>query len=270
MSDQPLPGIKVKLERAQEQFHGLKALVQTYRSSKPYTIRRYMNTAVGECWADVRIKKSIPVVWGVLIGELIHNFRSALDHLVWELVILETGAPPVANKTQFPVFLTEAGFNNKRRGENFLHGVGTEAKAIIKSLQPYSTGEGEDSPLWHLHELSNWDKHRTIYLTQALTESVSIEAPGNLIKGLFAFPTGPLEDGTVLGGVQFIDRPEIPFVDWIGQVDVKFHFTTHIGFKHPPLLEGQNIEPTLAAMGSRVIAIVNRVYEEIFEKSGHG
>ena len=52
-------------------------------------------------------------MWGVLIGEILHNLRSALDHLIWQLVILETGAPPTTTKTAFPIFETAAGYKSR-------------------------------------------------------------------------------------------------------------------------------------------------------------
>lgn len=41
----------------------------------------------------------------MLVGDYVHNVRSALDHVVWQLVIANRGAP--GRHTQFPIALTE-------------------------------------------------------------------------------------------------------------------------------------------------------------------
>src|SRR5215213_8436860 len=40
--------------------------------------------------------KPVPVVeeWGPIIGDVVHNLRSALDHLVWQLTIANGHTPP--------------------------------------------------------------------------------------------------------------------------------------------------------------------------------
>ena len=40
---------------------------------------------------------SDPLMLAVLLGDAVHNLRSALDHLIWQLVLLNTGKP-VAGK----------------------------------------------------------------------------------------------------------------------------------------------------------------------------
>jgi hypothetical protein len=71
-------------------------------------------------------------MWSIYIGEIVHNFRSALDHIVWELA----GRPPRTHKTPFPIFENEAGFNE--RGTNqFLKGVDGAVISLIKSEQPF-------------------------------------------------------------------------------------------------------------------------------------
>jgi hypothetical protein len=47
-----------------------------------------------------------------------------------------------------------------------------DARQIIESLQPYNTPNGkspENSGLWILHKLSNFDKHRVITMNAGLT-----------------------------------------------------------------------------------------------------
>jgi hypothetical protein len=248
-------------------------LIKEFKAEDPYRISRNVNPETGEFRLVVHIDHEWQHIWSILIGEFIHNLRSALDHMVYELVRLKTRRPPPdLSRTQFPVFLLE--FENKpakRHGfynssKAMLVGVGDDARALIVAEQPFKTGEGNASPLWHLHELSNWDKHRSISMTHALTEQVSITVNTKDIRALYGRPVGPIENGTILGG-GFITSRDRPLLEWIEEVDVKADFTAKVAFANPRAVKGLPIEISLAAMGSRTLRIVNRIYEAIFEKA---
>ena len=92
---------------------------------------------------------------GVRIGEIVHNLRSSLDHVVYHLVVQNTRRAPTTRKNQFPIFQYGAGFND-RGVRNMLHDVAGQAIELVKSEQPFA----KQSPLWHLKESSDIDKHR--------------------------------------------------------------------------------------------------------------
>ena len=63
-----------------------------------------------------------------------------------------------------------------------MNGLSDAAIAMLRSTQPFpaldgGTGQGHDSPLWHLKELSDCDKHRTLHLTGTLLESFEFTFP---------------------------------------------------------------------------------------------
>lgn len=264
MTDEFL-GIKAKLERAQEQFHDLIARIQTYDASKPYELPRHVNTETGKFWYEFRLKTPVPIEWSVIVGEMVHNLRSALDHLVWQMIVRDTGSNP-SHLSQFPIFHARSDY--KARGEKYIRGVSTKGAAIIESLQPFSTGHGQADPLWHLCEISNWDKHRRIHLAQVMTQSITIGAgpAPTAVDGVFAPGIGPIEDGAIIGGGTFV-LPERGSIDdaFLSQVKVQLTFTADIGFQGPPGLKGQLLRTALRDVGSTAIAAVNRIYEEIFE-----
>src|ERR1051325_6580519 len=111
--EHPLFGPRLKIQRAGEQFKDLRAAIKAFLKGKPYDIERQVDLDAKMIRYVVRIRKSVPPMWSAIVGEVIHDFRSALDYLVWQLVIHETGAPPTSNKTQYPIFETEAGFNSR-------------------------------------------------------------------------------------------------------------------------------------------------------------
>ena len=173
-------------------------------------------------------------MWSAMIGEIIHNFRSALNHLVFQLVILQTGTASDSSRLQFPIFEIKPDFVrgcfDKSGNPTTLDGLGVDAIALIKSLQPFATGEGKMSPLWHLHKLSNWDKHRSIYTAGASTKNPSVSSPLKIGQGLLIFPDGPFEDNTELFGVEVPPGPE-PFIERATQVNMEGSAMFYIAFK---------------------------------------
>lgn len=150
----------------------------------PYEVaidfRRILGAREAPCVMDYTIrmvvKKPCEPMWGIIIGEIVHDVRSALDHFVYQLVIHSTDRPPAEdNRTQFPIFLDAAKF--KKHGLNMLIGVSKKARDLIEALQPFSTGEHEKSPLWHLNQLSNIDKHRTLHLTGGTLQAFNFSFP---------------------------------------------------------------------------------------------
>ncbi len=77
--------------------------------------------------------------FSVVVGDVIHNLRSALDHLAWQLVILDGGQPN--DSTQFPIYesATNAGGNPR----NVTIQPGIRDQRIIDALiaaQPFDRG----------------------------------------------------------------------------------------------------------------------------------
>jgi len=134
----PLAGVRLKLKRAWNQLDTLKADIEAFFNPYPYRPTIQFNKQTQRLTIKVQTDRSPDPMWGVRVGEIIHDFRSALDHVVWELA----GRPPArTSKTQFPIFEYEAGFSD-RGVKQFLKGI-SDPKAIvlIKSEQPFFARE---------------------------------------------------------------------------------------------------------------------------------
>jgi hypothetical protein len=142
---------------------------------------------------------SAPTARGLLMltGDAVHNLRSALDHLAWSLA----GAS-ADRHTEFPIFIDEAKFRDK--GRTKMRGMPSQAKKIIKSLQPYKRPHGlpeEKEPLWLLQSLDIEDKHRTLNLVASgvmgrLHVSTNMDRPEFGLTGATGFM--PFADGAVI------------------------------------------------------------------------
>jgi hypothetical protein len=112
--------------------------------------------------------RPFPKKWGLLLGDTVHNYRSALDHLAWALV--QRGTKPVLSNSQasgvyFPIADTRHEFNASLVGKRpKLPGVRRADIAIVRRYQPYIHGQRNvpNHVFFVLDQLSRHDKHRTI------------------------------------------------------------------------------------------------------------
>jgi hypothetical protein len=106
-----------------------------------------------------------PVLWGLLLGDIVHNYRCCLDHIAWSLY--ERGRNPDLTEREeqvigFPICAKRVTFNKTLNQK--LPGVRRADRAIVRRYQPYKWGESRAyrHVFTVLRDLSNDDKHRTI------------------------------------------------------------------------------------------------------------
>lgn len=264
-----IDGIRLKLKRAWDQLKGIETELRAFVKSDFYEPRIEFDAQSQILTAKVHIKNAPDPMWGVRIGEVIHNCRSALDYVIWELYILNNRRAPITKQNQFPVFETQLGFNNRGVGK-FLDGIGSRAIDLIKSEQPFpknegGTGEGIKSPLWHLHELSNADKHRRIYLTSALIEEFKFTFPplkqSVIVRNQVRSNPGPIKEDTILARAYFSGCTDWPFAEPY----VNSELRTDIAFdQRTPAVGGWLVFATLVDVANRTERILKRISEEIF------
>lgn len=169
----PLDGPRAKVKRAKSQIVTLEASFERLFKLYPYSVVvAEFDRKAGHY--HLRIQdgpSSFPDEWGVLIGEIAHNLRSALDLLVWQLALLSNPNP--SDRTEFLIYLigyTKRRFSggNKipcfhRDGLNKIRSIDKRFYTRIEAFQPYKRGnKGCYNPLFLLHKLNNADKHRLI------------------------------------------------------------------------------------------------------------
>jgi|SRR5215510_7255930 len=160
MSAKPegLQSAKTKLQRAKRHLAEFEKERDTWTGRwtgrKPYAV-------VGDRISPTKItlkfsvKDAIPDQLSTILGDAVHNLRSALDHLAWALVEVNGNSPNRA--TQFPINDNLASF--KAAVPRCLAGASDKAISAIKDLKPY---KGGNHVLWTVHDLDIIDKHRLI------------------------------------------------------------------------------------------------------------
>jgi len=199
-----LTGPNLKITRAVEHLNALESELDPLVRGELYIISNYVELETRkQFWKLVNDPPVIPDAIALLIGDSLYNFRAGLDHLIWQLVLLNEGCPNCRN--EFPIFSGESTY--KRDKKPRLKGLSDTAIAIIDGLQPYNA---ENWPLGMLHSLSNVDKHRHLHLAVSSLVMHRISAtnrPSGGVNPFFATSQtgqgaighfGPIEKGTIL------------------------------------------------------------------------
>jgi hypothetical protein len=169
----PLAGCEEKLWRAYEHFDVLQTEIAALQGTELATFRtelhpntdnllRVVVGAVSE--PDLRI--------ATILGDMVHNLRSSLDHLVFELAFLGLRGKSIPDKTAFPASRTKANWRSAKVQNVLLEGVLRKHRAMLYRAQPcYRKRDAASaaakrrrkrSPALDLHELWNEDKHRVL------------------------------------------------------------------------------------------------------------
>jgi hypothetical protein len=187
MTVDKLASVRRKLARARVHFESFKELsVQISKDNTQYGRQEY-NHQLGQYEFHVEDDWTIPEDIPIVIGDSLHNARSALEHLANGLArrpSKRTGFPIFANKTPFACFAGSKMASMK-----------PSAKNIIEGLQPYQRPDGLNSLSW-LHDLNNIDKHRAILVT-AMNAAGSVATGGFDEDVVVGFPSSRLVRGEI-------------------------------------------------------------------------
>ncbi len=163
-----LTGARAKIERARYHFKQIEdAICQLWAAEAENPSTALPCHKVEGQHVIVFQPHSTPVdpALSLMLGDCIHNARSALDHLAFQLTILNGASGEAASKISFPACLTHGEFKNATRNK-IAPFISALALAEIEKLQPYSTGDGVQDILWVLSQLDIIDKHRLLIVTQ--------------------------------------------------------------------------------------------------------
>jgi hypothetical protein len=152
-----MAAIRLKVDRARKHLGELEAARNQFFADKPYVIESRRNSLTGFDEFSVTNLREPPTEIGLIAGDAIHNLRSSLDHLAYELV-LSNGMSPT-KQTSFPIFDDEATYRSHRAGR--VKGMAPLAIAAIDGIKPFQGGANE---LWILHSLDIADKHHSYLL----------------------------------------------------------------------------------------------------------
>jgi hypothetical protein len=259
-----LSGIVLKIERAKQHIADLEGRIESFRKSDSYRIVRDQHAQT-----DVfrfKIREQISAMVAVIIGEAIHHLRSALDHLIYQLVDANGNLVGDGGRLYFPCFETapkkEAEFSGK------IKGVAPRAEHMIRALQPYVSG---DKTLAFLCKLDNINKHRLLFVTVFGFRNLKLRASGRAPRvsfkvGKVAYvwygrptDTPPAKVNSRFSELQ--DGDEILEIEWFdGRPSADFYenlnFTFDVAFVQPQIVNGKAVLPFLQELVKFVEGVV--------------
>jgi hypothetical protein len=210
--EEALAGIRQKLFRSQTQMDWLRLDMDAFSGGvpPPYALGDPKISADHSRWVyPLKLRRPMPLMWAVVLGEIVHDLRSALDHCVYQLTLDNKGKE--LRYTGFPIsdnpghWLQLGGKKTTDNPRGFadkcamyqLRGVGKGVVDYIKGLQPHQMANPHTSALWALHLLWNQDKHRLLLYwgVQLNDKGSALKIEGADRNGTVTIAPGLLHDG---------------------------------------------------------------------------
>jgi hypothetical protein len=159
----------LKIDRAAKHIEELSELVH---QTRPFGYIIETNTETGQRLAFPTKNEAVIDAMALIIGDVVHNLRSALDHAYWLIVCgtererffsMFRGHRPPAEKEaliQFPFAKDAKRLNDVLRLRS-AHYAGTGFSDALRQLRPHGPPGGNDL-LYLIHQMDILDKHRLL------------------------------------------------------------------------------------------------------------
>lgn len=171
----------------------------------------------------------LPDPWGLRIGDILHAYRSCLDHLAW--VLVDRGDTPTATLSEsqrkgiyFPAARTRDNF--RKVVPRYLPGCRRADIARVRRVQPYNAGKRRVGahPTAVLAALSDSEKHRTIQPVRRYQEAALLRVTTHrdcIIRRIRVMPEVTIESGAELARVYARKTGPHPDIEVKGDMAVR-------------------------------------------------
>lgn len=239
--------IKLKVERAKKHIRDLDVAVRSFCESKPYTLgtKPHPVAEIEHTTLYVSSIKPVPNDFALIVGDAVHNLRSSLDHLAWQLVEAGGGIP---NKdTCFPICHGTKGSQQYASaiGKGEIKKMRVGAEKALCAVQPYIT---RDDTLWLIHEVDRIDKHRLLITVVSTMNRWGVD----MLKGQTMWFSEERFLPLVLGD----EIVNIPTSTYNRQTHEDFKLGIDVAFGKPEIAEGHLVLLTLNQMADFVDKLV--------------
>jgi hypothetical protein len=244
-----------KVARAKKHTEDLTSALKGFWELADNSVRFEDDSKTNERTYYIDRVTDIPLEILVIVGDVLHNLRSALDHLAYQLPL----APgKMRGRTQFPI-VESAG---KYKSKEMRNGLTKFRKDVLEALDELKPYKGGNDLLWSLHSLNIIDKHRLL-LTASVTNtarSMTAAEISKLTKGyLGSYPDRPPPDFTR----SLIDIGSVPLKAgdklWTihqSELGPYTQFHVDVGFNEPDVMEYKLVVQTLQGMTVLIEQIV--------------
>ena len=193
-----LEGCYAKLARAEQLIQELDRVNRRFFRRHTPVAEIVKNPTTGRQLLIATNVKAPPVAHSIIVGDVLYNLRSCLDHLVHQLILAHTGKEPTYRTYEFPVFVTEKKFDDNIN--RLLRHVSPDGVRRVREVQPLTFARPSDTALYALNELGLVDKHRVPLLAviRGRVSAMTAEDENTSVLWAGGGHDGLVEDGTVL------------------------------------------------------------------------
>jgi hypothetical protein len=186
MSPQPFDAPHLKIRRARKHIGDLTTEIQAYLGRVPFWLEIQQDAAFanGRKWR-AHVREQIPLDFAAIIGDVIHNLRTALDLTAGELAMRRGES---ADDVYFPVTSKPSEFYDLITDKNF-HRAGSNAIALLRTYEPY---RGVNNPLRAIHDLDVMDRHQMLLPIADMLRAPDEKDRGKILRRV---AMGPIKEG---------------------------------------------------------------------------
>jgi hypothetical protein len=247
----PFGAARLKIERAGQHIAELRIAISGFLASKPVEIiveaPDTFKLTQSHVWT-ARVRNTVPLAMSSILGDAVHNLRTALDLLASDLAKLN-GKNPAG--VHFPFAGDVLGLDDQIRRKNFTR-AGPQAVKLLRSLKPY---KGGNIALRGLHDLDLQDKHQAVLPTISAVSlpgfALILGTKHNLVP---EWKTTVTHDGQMILIMPAIDNLAVG-------TEMKAHLSLVFG-EGGPFAEAEII-PTLETLRENVVSTVE-AFEALF------
>lgn len=157
----PLDGPRAKIARAKKNLEDFHTEIEKGGTANSYGTTDDKDPDTGQPLIRLNVPDEVRYLWGTIIGDVVHNLRASLDHVVWQLIEFNLKQAKHERTDAYPIFRDIRQYVTE--GLPMIHGLRADPKTIIESSQPYHEGPRfAEHPLWMLRELDDRDKHNVV------------------------------------------------------------------------------------------------------------
>lgn len=227
-ADERIDAIREKIKRAKKHIDDFELIGGAFiRQAEPDVFRVDTDPETGNEITTINKLAVPPVDTGLIAGDAIHNLRSALDHLAYQLVLVAGNTPSPG--TGYPIFATAERYKTYKAGK--VEGMSDAAKNFIDTTKPYLGGTDE---LYWLHALDIADKHHALVVTLVAVHGAMVISPARWFRPDHkpCYTLQNLRTPLKVGDVVLIREPNCE-----DQVDL----APDVAFSQPKIVEGKPV-----------------------------
>jgi hypothetical protein len=188
---------QIKLGRARHHLGNLTKGINEFLARRPFRLVMRVDPKLREAALHTKAIEQIPSDFPLIIGDTIHNLRSALDITMYALASPRAKVP---EKIAFPFAKSETGLDGSI-GRAQASYAGTKVVEAIRQIRPFPGG---NDTLCAIHDLNILDKHRLLVLARRIPElsfeQVSAFLDVTMVNGTLIF-SGPEDEALFKGPI---------------------------------------------------------------------